>query len=189
MKGHGVSWMNAASGRLPAPLLAAPALALGLTLAAASHACTAVAPQVELCTEGTFWDGIRAQDYAGVRAWDGHAIFLEFSPEMSAAAPEGALSAAMDGLLAVIMAEEAAADVEPVTLQRDRFETAGAISERQVMQIEEEGETYIGALLLTEIAGGPRVAWSLVSFEEMELDALLALIEATAGGLRLSGGS
>ena len=174
---------------LKAGLIAAVLLGTSLALAAPAAACTPVAEQIEFCPEGTVWADLRGQNYAGVMAWEGEEMFLEFNPELSAAAPDGPLSAALDALLAVIMAEEAAADVVIETLRRDRIEAAPVTTERMVMQIEEEGETYLGALMLSEISDGPRLAWSLGSLDAMELDTLLALTEATAAGLRLSGGN
>lgn len=175
---------------LKAGFIATVLLGTSLALATPATACTPVAMQIEFCPESTVWADMRGQNYGGVMAWEGEEMFLEFNPElMSAAAPDGPLAAALDALLAVIMAEEAAADVVIETLRRDRFETARVTTERMVMQIEEEGETYLGALMLSEISDGPRLAWSLGSLDAMELDTLLVLIEATAAGLRLSGGN
>lgn len=169
-------------------LVAAALLGASLSLATPATACTPVAGQIAFCPEGTVWADMRGQNYAGVMVWEGEEMFLEFNPALSAAAPDGPLAAALDGLLAVVMAEEAAADVVIETLLRDSFEAGSVTSERLIMQIEEQGETYLAAMMLSEFDGGARLGWSLGSLDGMDFESLQALSEATAAGLRLSGG-
>ncbi|TVS02317.1 MAG: hypothetical protein EA407_09865 [Rhodobacteraceae bacterium] len=165
---------------------AAAALGLAMAHAAPVLACTTISPQLELCAEGSPLAGMRAQDVDGVVVFQDEAFWIEFNPALTAAAPTGLLAAALDSLLASTLAEGGAPQTE--TLLRDSFEAAHAAVERFIAQVEEEDETYLGALLLADIAdGGGRVAWSLGNLQADRPEAqqeLQVLTEVTAAALR-----
>lgn len=169
--------------RRPAVIAFGLGLSLGLLIAAPGHACTAVAPQIDLCPQGPAMEGLRGQDIDGVMVWESAAYWVEFNPALTAATPPGPLPDALDGLLALALADAAGAEVR--TLRRDSLTTAAATVERLVMEVGPEGQTTLAALMLADMHdGGARLAWSVGSRGPSTLDAILALTEATAAGLR-----
>ncbi len=162
--------------------------AIGLAVAlsatpALAQTCIPVAAEVRFCPEGTPWADVRWQDVAGVMVWDGDDIQMEFNPELTAATPPGAPGAALDALFDMLLAEPGAPDT--TTLRRDSFATGAASVERMAIEVTEDGETYLVALMLADFdRGGPRLVWALSSFAPMEGAAFLDLTQTTAAALR-----
>lgn len=162
------------------------ALSLGLALAAPAAACTAITSGVELCTKGTAWAEIPVRVFQGDVLWDSPEIFMIFENSLSEAAADGPLSDRLDRMADEALSRESA-DVRFALLRRDRFRHGDGISERAVVEFDDDGEITLGALMLTEFPGDkPRLVWSIGSFDGRDLAATLTLIEDTAQQLTLT---
>ena len=165
--------------------LAAGALSLCLSAGLArADACPMVAEGVALCLAGTPWQADRIERYEDVTAWEGEDFFIEFNPALTEAAGDGPLEAAVQQLMAALL--EAEADLQATPLSHDAVEHGDAHSARAVYHIVEEGETYLGAVIVTDFPAGaaPRLAWAVGSFDPVEPEDILGVIDATAAGLR-----
>ena len=178
MAEHLASVRRSSRGRAVAALCG-----LVVGLASPAMACTAVAPGVVLCPEGSATAQLRLQRFDDVVTLEGAGLQIEFNPLLSEAVPAGAAAYALDELVAMLLSDPDAPTVDPML--RDRFETEVATVERRLMQIEADGGEVLGGVLLAEFADGtPRLAWSVTAAHAVTLDELRAMTEATAAGLR-----